>query len=144
MWKFAYDHYLNDFDFFHIGGDDHFVIVENLRHLIATGNHLGPWNQNAPLYLGGPLAIGRKRRYCQGGSGYTLNRVALKLLVEQLFDTADCWPHWQTSMEDTHVAKCFRSVRIQCMDTNDQLQESRYHTWHVDQHASWVSFILFS
>mmetsp|Transcript_40838 Transcript_40838/g.84979 ORF Transcript_40838/g.84979 Transcript_40838/m.84979 type:complete len:100 (+) Transcript_40838:2108-2407(+) len=36
------------------------------------------------------------------------------------------------------MASCFRQVNyMQCMDTNDSLNETRYHTWHVSQHASW-------
>ena len=31
MWAYAYDNYRNDYDFFHIGGDDMYVVVDNLR-----------------------------------------------------------------------------------------------------------------
>jgi glycoprotein-N-acetylgalactosamine 3-beta-galactosyltransferase len=138
MWRYVYDHYRDDYDFFHIGGDDHYVIAENLRHTVSTGSWKGAWNDSEPLYLGGSLALGEKRRYCNGGSGYTLNRVALKMLVHDLFPTPRCWPHWQASDEDKIVASCFRSVGIQCMDTNDDRNETRYHTWNADQHADWA------
>jgi glycoprotein-N-acetylgalactosamine 3-beta-galactosyltransferase len=138
MWQYAYDHYLTDFDFFHMGGDDHYVIAENLRFVVSTGNWEGPWNQSSPLYLGGSLPLYNKRRYCNGGSGYTLNRAALRLLVEELLPTPRCWPHWQGSDEDRIIASCFRQVHgLQCMDTNDEKNETRYHTWNVDQHVSW-------
>jgi glycoprotein-N-acetylgalactosamine 3-beta-galactosyltransferase len=137
MWRYVYDHYRDDYDFFHIGGDDHYVIAENLRHTVSTGSWKGAWNDSEPLYIGGSLAINEKRRYCNGGSGYTLNRVALKMLVQDLFPTPRCWPHWQASDEDKIVASCFRSVGIQCMDTNDDRNETRYHTWNADQHAGW-------
>jgi glycoprotein-N-acetylgalactosamine 3-beta-galactosyltransferase len=142
MWQFAYDHYLNDFDFFHMGGDDHYVIAENLRFLVSTGNWKGSWSQSSPLYLGGSLPLFNKRRYCNGGSGYTLNRAALRLLVEELLYTPRCWPHWQGSDEDRIIASCFRQVDgLQCMDTNDEKNETRYHTWNVDQHVSWKAGI---
>ena len=137
MWRYVYDHYRDDYDFFHIGGDDHYVIAENLRHTVSTGSWKGAWNDSEPLYLGGSLAISEKRRYCNGGSGYTLNRVALIMLVHDLFPTPRCWPHWQASDEDKIIASCFRSVGIQCMDTNDDRNETRYHTWNADQHADW-------
>jgi glycoprotein-N-acetylgalactosamine 3-beta-galactosyltransferase len=138
MWRYVNDHYRDDYDFFHIGGDDHYVIAENLRHTVSTGSWKGPWNDTEPLYLGGSLAVSKKRRYCNGGSGYTLNRAALKMLVEDLFPTPRCWPHWQASDEDKIVASCFRSVGIQCMDTNDDRNETRYHTWNADQHTDWT------
>ena len=31
IWKYINFHYINDFDWFMLGGDDLFVIVENLR-----------------------------------------------------------------------------------------------------------------
>jgi hypothetical protein len=46
-WAYVYDHYLNDYDWFHIGGDDMFVIPENLRY--AMSRH--PID-DTPLYLG--------------------------------------------------------------------------------------------
>lgn len=30
IWAYIHAHYLRDYDFFHLGGDDLFVIVENL------------------------------------------------------------------------------------------------------------------
>ena len=137
MFQYVYDHYIDDYDFVHIGGDDHYVIPENLRYTVATGSWQGPWNDSEPLFLGGSLALGRKRRYCNGGSGYTLNRVALQLLVEELLATPRCMPHWPASYEDRLVASCFRSVGLQCMDTNDERNETRYHTWNAEQHAAW-------
>ena len=35
IWAYTYEHYLNDYDYFHLGGDDMYVIPENLK-LIAT------------------------------------------------------------------------------------------------------------
>ena len=31
MWSYAYDNYYEDYDWFHIGGDDMYVLVDNLR-----------------------------------------------------------------------------------------------------------------
>ena len=66
------------------------------------------------------------RRYCGGGSGYTLNAVALKLMIEKLYERQLCWPHWEASDEDRIIASCFEQVGILCMDTNDHLNETRY------------------
>jgi len=103
----------------------------------STGSWKWLWNDSQALFLGGSLALRKKRRYCNGGSGYTLNRVALKLLVEELFPTPACMPHWQASYEDRMMSSCFRSADIECMDTNDDRNETRYHTWNADQHAAW-------
>lgn len=137
MFKYAYKHYRNDFDYFHIGGDDMYVIGENLKYTVSTGNWKGPWNQTEPLFLGGSLPLWKQRRYCGGGSGYTINRPALDLLMK-LSNTPRCWPHMQSSDEDRIMSSCFRQVDfMQCTDTNDDKNETRYHAWYAQQHASW-------
>jgi glycoprotein-N-acetylgalactosamine 3-beta-galactosyltransferase len=70
MWRYVYDHYRDDYDFFHIGGDDHYVIAENLRHTVPRILE-GAWNDSATLFIGGSLAI--RESDLNGGSGYTLN-----------------------------------------------------------------------
>lgn len=128
---------MDKYDFFHIGGDDHFVIPENLRWTVSSGSIKGPWDHTKPLYLGGSLAVGNKRRYCGGGSGYTLNRIALKTLINQLWNEPNCFPHWQGPDEDITLSKCFRILKMQCMDTNDEMEETRYHPWDAAYHANW-------
>lgn len=126
MFEYAYDHYLQDFDFFIIGGDDYYVIAENLKYLVSTGNWKGPWNQSQPLFLGGSLISMpyTRKRYCGGGAGYTINRLALQLLIEKLWRHPSCWPHHQASDEDRIVASCFDEVGLKCMDTNDVRNET--------------------
>ena len=137
--QYAYLNYLDDYEFFQIGGDDHFVIAENLRYVAATGSWKGPWNQSSPLFLGGSMIDFPREtsRFCGGGSGYTINRVSLKLLIEKMFHTYHCSPHFQAPDEDRIIAKCFRPLGIQCMDTNDHLNETRYHQGRVGFHAAW-------
>jgi glycoprotein-N-acetylgalactosamine 3-beta-galactosyltransferase len=127
IWRYVYDNYMDAYDFFQIGGDDYYLVAENLRHVVSTGSWKGPWNQSSPLYLGGALMNMpyKYRRYCGGGSGYTLNAVALKLMIEKLYERQPCWPHWEASDEDRIIASCFEQVGILCMDTNDHLNETR-------------------
>jgi hypothetical protein len=115
------------------------VIPANLRWMASTGSIKGPWDHSTPLYLGGSLAVGPHRRYCGGGSGYTLNRVALDLLLTELWWDISCFPHWQDPEEDIKISQCFRTRGLQCMDTNDELAETRYHPWDAAYHASWTN-----
>lgn len=88
IWAYIYDNFYEDYDWFHLGGDDMWVIVENLRHyldsedmqLAAAGGHS---KMQVPLYLGATFARdgNMKDLYQTGGPGYTLNKAALKLLV---------------------------------------------------------------
>jgi glycoprotein-N-acetylgalactosamine 3-beta-galactosyltransferase len=109
------------YDYFHIGGDDLYLIVENLRHyleseeiqLASNGGQFLPNGYEStqmPLFLGKLLSeYGNKDKlYLGGGSGYTLNKAALKSLVVHGFPS--CFPHEKTSAEDMMVSKCFEKV----------------------------------
>lgn len=74
---------------------------------------------------------------CFAVAGYTLNRVALDLLMNELWYETMCHPHWQGPQEDITIARCFFRRRLQCMDTNDELEETRYHAWDAAYHAAW-------
>ena len=52
-WRYVYEHYSADFDFFLFGGDDMYVLVENLRAYLRTDEFTRARIDNGePLYLG--------------------------------------------------------------------------------------------
>ncbi|EED88781.1 hypothetical protein THAPSDRAFT_269773 [Thalassiosira pseudonana CCMP1335] len=119
IWAYIYDNYYDVYDYFHIGGDDLYLIVENLRHyleseeiqLASNGGQFLPNGYENKLYLG-------------GGSGYTLNKAALKSLVVHGFPS--CFPHEKTSAEDMMVSKCFEKIGIFPYDSKDETGAERY------------------
>ena len=36
IWGYIYDNYMDDYDFFWLGGDDYYMIVENMVNYLAT------------------------------------------------------------------------------------------------------------
>jgi glycoprotein-N-acetylgalactosamine 3-beta-galactosyltransferase len=132
VWFYVHQNHLMDFDWFHIGGDDMYVIPDNIRKLAAQHPPKRAW------YLGGsiPNAKNPKRRYCGGGAGYTLNRRAVHLLVRR-FASGDC-PAALASDEDVRVGRCLEDAGVPCQDTNDDATEVRYHHLDAQFHAAWV------
>jgi hypothetical protein len=129
MWAYVYDNYYEDYDWFHMGGDDMYVIVENLRkylesdeiHAAQNGGLTLPTTtaltssdleaaSQVPLYLGKRMRLNGHMDdlYNTGGPGYTLNRAALKRLV------VDGLPHHFVnvfaSAEDLFVARTLKAV----------------------------------
>ena len=127
IFAYMYDHYLGDFDFFFLGGDDVHVIVENLRGLLNTTN------TKEPLYLGHWIPCSSNNTntnqkecyFCGGGAGYVLNRLSLRILVEDLFPT--CFPHLLKGADDVVLGDCFRTVGIMASNSVDAVGAQRFH-----------------
>jgi glycoprotein-N-acetylgalactosamine 3-beta-galactosyltransferase len=127
IWAYVHDNFSDSYDFFHINGDDTFVIVENMRSFLQSKKveeDAGGPGYPLPLYIGFP--VGNKNKYFNGGgSGYTLNKAALKLLVQEGFPVCD--PFETSSAEDILVADCFRRFNVTGYDTRDAAGELRYN-----------------
>jgi len=156
MWQktrsiFAYihDHYLEDYDFFWLGGDDAFMIVENLRfYLWNLTESIGKERvQNEPLYLGHRIYksmddLAKDYYYLGGGPGYILNRYAVKELVTKGFPT--CFTHTQASFEDRMIANCLRSLDIRGNHSVDEENRQIFHgmdpnfiSWYNGDKGNW-------
>ena len=157
VWSYVYDNYYRHFDWFHIGGDDLYLIVENLRLYVeseairsaANGGKepLNDWEApfQTPLFLGRRFAEqgNMERIFNSGGAGYTINRAALKLLV-RIFP--NCYPNYMTFAEDVMVAECFRNQGVLPYDTRDDFGGERYMPFTPGDHFSkqWHFFYFFS
>jgi len=146
IWSYVYDNYYGQYDFFHIGGDDLYVLVENLRlylespevALAAEGGKIGgvPEGFQKPLFLGRRFAEqgNRSRMFNSGGSGYTLNKAALKSLVGS-FGT--CNPNLTTFAEDVMVAACLRKMGVLPYPTKDRDGSERYMPFAPGHHLTY-------
>lgn len=142
MWAYAYDHYLDSYDFFHICGDDVYIVMENLRAfldgpqvLALEDGHLDSMHTD-PNYIedaqkwlniskktetGRPLYFGLPRRnkgiWPLGGPGYTLNRAALEVIGRLRLDSF--MANITTSREDFTMGSMFNSLGILLHHTFD-------------------------
>lgn len=123
IWKYIYDHFLEDYDYFHLGGDDMYLLVENMRRYLKQlpndqkPRHFGQWLPSNNMISGGP--------------GYTLNMQAVKSFVEKAL------PHCEASKtvpyEDRMISKCLQSIGIFGNDTDTrdvETGEQQYHNSH--------------
>ena len=145
MWSYIYDNYYEEYDWFHIGGDDLFLLVENMRlylesEEIRTAANGGIYLPNGNELKQTPLLLGRRFKYMgrddeifdSGGSGYTMNKAALKLLVTEGFP--NYFPHAHTFSEDTMVAKILRKFGVVPYDTKDDDGGERYMPFMPGHH----------
>ena len=130
IWKFVGEHYLEEFDWFHIGGDDMYVLTENLRTFLSDKN------PNDDHFFGRrllkPIGGGPNNYYNVGGPGYTLSRATAYKLVTKGLEHDKCMPSARRSSEDVWIAKCLRIVfNIWPEDTRDNEGKERYHHYSL-------------
>lgn len=94
IWKYKASHYVNDYDFFLLGGDDMFYIIENLRTYLASDeiNTMKNNPDSKGLYLGHIFEPPKQKQFNSGGAGYILDQKSVNLLGKAL-DTPTCFPH---------------------------------------------------
>jgi glycoprotein-N-acetylgalactosamine 3-beta-galactosyltransferase len=142
MWAYIYDNYYDKYDWFHIGGGDLFLIVENLRLYLESeeikvaangGVYLpdGSETVQTPLFLGRRFAFvgDMDDIFISGGSGYTLNKAALKALV--VHGLPNYFLHDHTFSEDRMIAQVFKKMGIIPYDTKDEAGGERYMPFMV-------------
>ena len=139
-WRYVYEHYRHDFDYFHIGGDDTFVLADNLRTFLARPELVQANAAGQPLYLGRRMKVGGNANHLfnTGGAGYVFNQAALALLYDSL-DEPFCAPHRHGFYEDVLVADCFKNgpAHLLPIDTRDATGAERFHMLSPGQHLSY-------
>jgi glycoprotein-N-acetylgalactosamine 3-beta-galactosyltransferase len=138
IWRFVSKHYADDFDFFLLGGDDLFVLPQNLRAYLATL----PGSPDEQHHFVGRRLHGHDDKvdanyFNSGGAGYALSRKTLKGLAEHLDDLV-CDPVRHTAMEDVLVAQCLRrTLGVGLTDTRDDQGRERFHPLSPGSHYTW-------
>ena len=93
-WKYIYEHYRNDYDFFIKTDTDTYLVVENLLDFLSDKDPSKP-------YFYGHMYTPKDWSFAYvAGGGEVLTKESLRLLVtEALVKHDDCWPDGEgTSM----------------------------------------------
>ncbi|XP_053724102.1 glycoprotein-N-acetylgalactosamine 3-beta-galactosyltransferase 1-B-like [Synchiropus splendidus] len=124
---YAYEHYGHEADWFLKADDDTYVIVDNLRLLLA--NH----TPEEPIYFGRRFKPYAKQGYMSGGAGYVLSREALRRFVDG-FKNKVC-TH-TSSVEDLAMGQCLEKVGVLAGDSRDTLHRETFHPFVPEQHLT--------
>jgi glycoprotein-N-acetylgalactosamine 3-beta-galactosyltransferase len=135
IWRYIGAHYLNDFDYFILGGEDLLVIPENLRAYLKSLSQ----SPESDLFAGRRFKGYEADNYFNsGGAGYVLSRGTLRKLYETGLDHPRCNPHRHTPMEDVMIAECLRKVfSVGLTDTRDDQGRERFHPFAPGLHLTW-------
>lgn len=140
IWRYVYENYYDKYDYFHVGGDDLFVIVENLKYYLES-DEISSITDTQELFMGRRFAEQGHidRIFNSGGSGYTMNKRAMKMLATNLYEREDrkCGPHAHTFAEDVMTAACFRANNVLPYDTRDEFGSERYMPFKPGHHLTY-------
>jgi glycoprotein-N-acetylgalactosamine 3-beta-galactosyltransferase len=108
IWLFISSIFLSDYDYFLVGGDDLYVVVDNVKLMLDSPYIRNKSNNNInPLYIGKTLNQNKYLNFNSGGAGYILNSKALLVLMNNINNNSKaCMSNIQTSMEDVMVSNC--------------------------------------
>jgi hypothetical protein len=127
IWAYISDHYLEEYDWFHLGGDDMYLIVNNLRRFLKdVDGRKG--DSNEPIFLGSLVKQNEKKHdfVVAGAPGYSMNRAALRKFAQH--GLPRCSITHAVSHEDRLISKCFSGLGVMPGDTRDyETGEPQYH-----------------
>jgi len=139
IWRFVGTHYLEDHDWFFIGGDDLFVMPHNLKtYLASLARKDGADPTTHEYFVGRRFNSGGHDYFNSGGAGYTLSQATLRTFLAAMDDTQHCSAKGHTSMEDVMIARCLKHLGIRFTDTRDAAGRERFHPFAPGSHLHWT------
>ncbi|XP_074023664.1 LOW QUALITY PROTEIN: glycoprotein-N-acetylgalactosamine 3-beta-galactosyltransferase 1-A-like [Numenius arquata] len=125
--QYVHRHHLDQADWFLKADDDTFLVVANLRWLLA------PHPPERPLYFGKRFKPFTKQGYMSGGAGYVLSKEALKRLVAALA-TGSCGH--TSPVEDLALGQCLEKVGVVAGDSRDTGGRETFHPLPPETHLT--------
>ena len=125
--RYVYEHYRDQADWFMKADDDTYVVVENLRLMLSLHK------PSEPLWFGCKFKVIVPNGYMSGGAGYVLSREALDRFVNVALEGNTLHPgekkyhckiNSDTGAEDAEIGFCLESVDVKSGDSRDK--EEKY------------------
>lgn len=128
MLKFIHRNYIDEYDWFIKADDDTFLIVENLRFLLAA------YLPDEPIYFGHKF---NTTGYFSGGSDYVMSRQTVRIFVEKVLTNpiifhkreaqkSPCHVETDWQNEDWSMASCLENYDIYAGDSRDLIKRDGF------------------
>ena len=124
--RYVYDHFFDEADWFMKADDDTYFIMENLRYFLTSQN------TNEPVYFGHHFKTIVKQGYYSGGAGYILSREALQRLATTGENPKFC--RQDGGAEDAELGKCMQRLGVRTVNSTDAMGRSRFHCFDLETH----------
>ncbi|XP_076094875.1 glycoprotein-N-acetylgalactosamine 3-beta-galactosyltransferase 1-like isoform X1 [Mytilus galloprovincialis] len=126
--RYVYEHYKDQADWFMKADDDTFVILENLRYFLKD------YKPSDPVYFGQLFNLRNfvKQGYYSGGAGYVLSKEALTRLVAKGKNKTLC--QQDGGNEDVEIGRCLENLGVKTLNSTDALGRTRFHCFDPETH----------
>ncbi|CAB3236564.1 unnamed protein product [Arctia plantaginis] len=126
--RYVYEHHRREADWFLKADDDTYVVVENLRYMLAD------YDSNRPIYFGCRFKHFSPQGYMSGGAGYVLSKEALERFVNKALPTPHHCHAGDQGAEDAEMGKCLDNVGVLAMDSRDEMKRGRFFPFIPKDH----------
>ena len=124
--RYVYEHYKDDADWFMKADDDTYVILENLRYFLRD------YKSSDPVYFGHHFKTIVKQGYYSGGAGYVLSKEALTRFANKGRNSKIC--RQDGGDEDVELGICMENLGVKTVNSSDALGRSRFHCFDPETH----------
>ena len=124
--KYVYDHFFDEADWFMKADDDTYFIMENLRYFLSSRDKM------EPVYFGHHFKTIVRQGYYSGGAEYILSKETLKRLATTGQDPKFC--RQDGGAEDAELGKCMQNLGVKTANSTDILGRSRFHCFDPETH----------
>uniref|UniRef100_A0A0K8U018 N-acetylgalactosaminide beta-1,3-galactosyltransferase n=1 Tax=Bactrocera latifrons TaxID=174628 RepID=A0A0K8U018_BACLA len=108
--RYVYEHYFDDYDWFVKADDDTYMVMENLRYMLYA------YSPDIPIYFGYQL-VRYGVPYMSGGAAYVLSKEALRRFTTVAYHNSTLCPRAQKfGIEDFYMGVCLQNVGVHLAD----------------------------
>ncbi|KAG8174435.1 hypothetical protein JTE90_025033 [Oedothorax gibbosus] len=126
--KYIYENYMDSADWILKVDVHHYVIVENLRHMLE------PHSPDSPVYFGRQFHRHTTQGYMSGGAGYVLSRAALRRFVERGLNKPTLCRSDDGGLEDVELGICLKHSGVAAGDSRDRYGLGRFFPFDPATH----------
>ncbi|XP_026327582.1 glycoprotein-N-acetylgalactosamine 3-beta-galactosyltransferase 1-like [Hyposmocoma kahamanoa] len=126
--KYAYDNYASKADWFLKTNDDTYVVMENLRYMLAD------YDKAMPLYFGCRFEQFARQGYMSGEAGYVLSREAMHRFVTIGLESPPLCLQSDKAADDVEMGICLENLGVKAMDTRDEYTRDRFFPVSPTEH----------
>jgi len=128
--KYVYEHYFDEADWFLKADDDTYVVMENLRYMLQSHN------SSQPIYFGCKFKPYVRQGYMSGGAGYVLSKEAVRRFVTRGLEdkTGMVCRKDGGGSEDVEMGKCLENIDVVAGDSRDSLGRGRFFPFLPEHH----------